>query len=151
MKATFISWAAILVAASAFAAEQPWQATLRSESRIATSNIFCNVPTVSGMRMHYTVPAKAARILESRPPEELLPFLSRLRAGFTPVTPGIVDQWTSLVRRGLRGTPSAVPSTVSPGTNNLEVFLYSDNPLKHAHDPRKRLTWHMHYLKLTLA
>jgi hypothetical protein len=133
MKATFISWAAILVAASALAAEQPWQATLRSESRIAASNIFC-IPTFSGMQMHYTVPAPAAKILESRPPEEVLPFLSGLCGGSETASARITRDWALIVREGLRGTPSWV--SIMSTTNKLEVFVYSDSR-KHAPDPRK--------------
>jgi hypothetical protein len=131
MKTILTAWFGTLIITSAFAAEQPWQVALRTESRLAASNIFC-IPRLSGMRMHYTVPAAAARILKSRAPADLLPFLSELRAGSTPATAGVVEQWTLVVRRGLRGTPSVVPFTFGPGTNNLDVYVYTDKPLNQA-------------------
>lgn len=87
------------------------------------------------MRMHYTVPAAAAKILESRTSEDVLPFLSHLRAASPPATAGIVEQWALIVREGLRGTASWVP--IMSTTNKLEVFVYSDNPLKKADDHKK--------------
>jgi hypothetical protein len=65
MKATLTALIGILIAALAFAAKETWQVTLRDELRVATSNIFCCVPVLSGTRMHYTVPTAAAKALES--------------------------------------------------------------------------------------
>ena len=135
MKATLTAWFGILIAASALAADQTWQVTLRSELRVATSNFFCYVPMGGPGRMHYNVPAAAAKVLESRKSEELLPFLSDLRARSEPPAASVVDQWALIVRQGLRGTPSWVPSMST--TQKLGVFEYTSSLRKQAHDPKK--------------
>jgi hypothetical protein len=126
MKTILTSWAAILVATSAFAAEENWQATLRSELNVARSNSIWFMALYNIGRAHYKVPTAAGKILESRRSDELLPFLSQLRADPKPGAADIIDQWTVIVREGLRGTPSWVPSSMSgAATNRLEVLYYT--------------------------
>ena len=137
MKTTLTSLAVILVAASALAAEENWQATLRNELHAATSNFLCCVPSLSGMRMHYRVPAAAAKILEGRRSEELLPFLSQLRAEPKPAAAGIVDQWTLVVREGLHGQPSAITTVSGTVTQKFVVFEYASSVHKKEHESTK--------------
>jgi hypothetical protein len=133
MKSALTALTGILIATSAFGAEEIWQVTLRNQLRVATSNLFCRVPMFSGMRMHYTVPAAAAKTLESRTAAELLPVLSELRAGSDPVAASIIDQWTMIARQGLRGTPSVISTVSSVATQKFEVFEYSVNLRKKGH------------------
>jgi hypothetical protein len=110
MKTKVTVWFGIVIMAAAFAAEPTWQDTLRSELGVATSSFFCFVPTGNIGRMHYCVPAAAGKVLENRTSEELLPFLSDLRASSDHNAALVVDNWTVIVRHGLHGTPSWVPA-----------------------------------------
>ncbi len=137
MKRALISLAVILIATSTFGAEKAWQVTLRNELHVATSNIFCGMPSLAGWRMHYTVPAAAARILESRASADILPFLSGLRAASDPAADGIIDQWSTVARERLRGTPSAITTVSVTATQECRVFQYSVSLRKQKHESTK--------------
>ena len=71
------------------AGEMAWQMTLRDAVTNAAAPWM--VPVFSGGNMFYTVPAEAARLLESQPSAGLLPFLAKLRMEPPPWKAGIVD------------------------------------------------------------
>lgn len=56
----------------------------------------------------YAVPTRVAVILEQRPKDELLPYLSTLRKEAPEWQAGTVDEWGNIVRYGLRGTPKSM-------------------------------------------
>jgi hypothetical protein len=106
------------------AGEMAWQTTLRDAVTNAAAPWM--VPVFSGGNMHYTVPAEAAKLLESQPPAELLPFLAKLRREPPPWKAGIVDGWTVIVRGGLRGTPGVLTNTATTAngtTSTMEPIL----------------------------
>ena len=107
------------------AGERAWQTTLHDAVTNAAAPWM--VPVFSGGNMHYTVPAEAAKLLESQPPAELLPFLAKLRREPPPWKAGIVDGWTVIVRGGLRGTPGVITntSTTAKGiTSTMEIPVW---------------------------
>jgi hypothetical protein len=111
--------------------EKTWQTTLRA----AVTNSFFPPAGSLGI-MFYTVPADAAKILESQPPSELMPFLIKLRASQSSSEAGTVDEWSNIVRYGLRGTPSVITSTFTTEkgitvTNKNPVYNYADHFLRH--------------------
>ena len=115
------------------AGEKSWQATLRA----AVANRFFP-PSGSVGIMFYTVPADAAKILESQPPAELLPFLAKLRMEPPTWKAGDVDEWIIIVRNGLHGRPEVITRTFTTAkgiisTNEIPVYVYADQFLQHAH------------------
>jgi hypothetical protein len=137
MKRTLIALISILITISSFGAEKAWQVTLRNELRVATSNIFCGMPVLAGWRMHYTVPASAAAILESRTFAELSPFLAGLHVASEPANHSIIEQWRMIAREGLRGTPSVITTVSGTATQELRVFQYSVSVHKQKHESTK--------------
>ena len=111
--------------------EKSWQTTLRAG---ATNSIF---PTSGSVGIAFiTVPADAAKVLESQPPAELVPFLEKLRASQSPWGAGKVNEWLIIVRNGLRGTPGVITSTFTTAsgitlTNKIPVYTYADHFLQH--------------------
>jgi hypothetical protein len=87
-----------------------WQITLRA----ALTNDDVNPAFMAGAIYFHTVPADAAKILESQPPGELLPFLAKLKIEQTSGKTGTVDEWITIVRDGLRGTPEILTNTLGP-------------------------------------
>src|SRR5271166_973708 len=86
-----------------------WQITLRA----ALTNGDVNPTFMAGEIYFHTVPADAAKILEGQPTGELLPFLAKLRIAQTSWKIGIVDEWITIVRDGLHGTPEILTNTLS--------------------------------------
>ena len=100
MKTMVTTWLGMVVTTALVCATEPtWQDTLRSNVLVATSNFFCFVPIGNIGRTHYNVPVAAAKVLENRPSEELLPFLSDLRAKSDSNAASIVDQWEILFKQ----------------------------------------------------
>ena len=107
------------------AGEMAWQTTLRDAVTNAAAPWM--VPVSSGGNMHYTVRAEAAKLLESQPPAELLPFLAKLRMEPPPWKAGIVGEWIDIVRGGLRGTPGVLTNTVTTAngiTSTMEIPVW---------------------------
>ena len=82
--------------------------------------------------MNYTVPADAAKILESQPKPELLPFLAKLRMEPPPWKAGIVDEWITIVRDGLHGRPGVITGTLTTtkavaSTNEIPIYTFSEH------------------------
>ncbi|HMD53061.1 MAG TPA: hypothetical protein VKJ65_00720 [Phycisphaerae bacterium] len=109
-----------------------WQTTLRDA--LAKGDVV--VPVMAGWKMFYTVPAPVAKILESQPPAELLPFLAKLRTEPLPWKAGIVDEWSTIVRDGLHGTSQIITNTLSNAkgqavlTTEISAYVYSDEMLQ---------------------
>jgi len=121
--------------------EKTWQTTLRAA---VTNNMFPPFSFSSIGIMIYVVPADAAKILESQPPSELMPFLIKLRASQSSWEAGTVDEWSNIVRYGLRGTPSTNTLTSTNGTvtstTEIPVYNYTDNYLQRTHNFTKQLS-----------
>ena len=121
--------------------EKPWQTTLRA----AVTNSFFPPAGSLGI-MFYTVPADAAKILESQPPSELMPFLIKLRASQSSWEAGTVDEWSIIVRYGLRGTPNIITNALTSAkgaaisTTEIPVYNYTDNYLQRTHNFTKQLS-----------
>ncbi len=113
--------------------EKSWQTTLRAD---VTNSFF--PPNGSVGIMFYTVPATAAKILESRPQTELVPFLSALRSSQSSWETGTIDEWLIIVRDGLHGTPSVITNTLTSAKGAVvsmtetPVYTYTDHFLPHA-------------------
>lgn len=112
--------------------DMAWQTTLRD----ALTNGYVFSPSGDIGIMFYTVPAAAAKILESRPSAELLPFLAKLRNEPPSWKAGIVDEWNNIVRDGLRGTPETITNTLNDAkgavvsTTEISAYAYSDEMLQ---------------------
>jgi hypothetical protein len=121
--------------------EKTWQTTLRAA---VTNSMFPPFSISSIGIMIYIVPADAAKILESQPPSELMPFLIKLRAQQSSWEAGTVDEWSNIVRYGLRGTPSTNTLTSTNGTvtstTEIPVYNYTDNYLQRTHNFTKQLS-----------
>ena len=115
--------------------EKSWQITLRTGVTNAAWMFPLHEPLGT---MNYTVPAEAAKILESQPATELSPFLAKLRAEPPSWKAGVVDEWIIIVRDGLRGRRGVITNrlTTAKGivsTNEIPVYTYADHFLRRTH------------------
>lgn len=84
-----------------------WQSTLREAM---TNGAWMAGSAWLGIQF-YSVPEEAAKILESRPLAELLPFLAKLRASAPSWQTNVLDEWTRIVREDLPGTPYTITNS----------------------------------------
>jgi hypothetical protein len=123
--------------------EKTWQTTLRAA---VTNSPFPPFSISSIGTTIYVVPADAAKILESQPPSELMPFLIKLRASQSSSEAGTVDEWSIIVRYGLRGTPNIITNALTSAkgaaisTTEISVYNYTDNYLQRTHNFTKQLS-----------
>ncbi len=109
-----------------------WQMTLRNAITNATAP-WCIPFTEPLGVMNYTVPADAAKILESQPPAGLLPFLAKLRPEPPSWKGSVVDAWIVIVANGLHGTPSLLKATTTTPEGvvvsmpDIPIYIYTDH------------------------
>lgn len=113
------------------AGETDWQITIRAATTNAAPPWMRPFSEPLGT-MNYTVPADAAKILESQPKPELLPFLAKLRMEPPPWKAGIVDEWITIVRDGLHGRPGVITGTLTTtkavaSTNEIPIYTFSEH------------------------
>ena len=89
------------------AAGGDWQETLLK----ATTNGAWMVGSARFGVQYYSVPQEAAKILENRPPAEVLPVLAKLRLSAPRWKADVLDVWTGIVRKGLHGTPYTITNS----------------------------------------
>ena len=113
-------------AAFVFGKQSGWKATLRRELQYYTSRGGPILPEglVLHMQVHYTVPIKSAKILESHQRDELLAYLSELRKEANPVGELMVSDWIEIVSKGGRGTPRTVSCYHDSKTEEIAVYGY---------------------------
>jgi hypothetical protein len=98
-----------------------WQITLQD----TTTNASWMAGSARLGIQYYSVPEEAAKILESRPPAELLPFLAKLRASAPSWQTNVLDEWTGIVREGLHGRPYTITNSYAIISNRgmlLPIF-----------------------------
>jgi hypothetical protein len=125
------------------AGETDWRITLRAATTNAAAPWMHPFSEPIGT-MNYTVPGDAAKILESRPTAELLPFLAKLRMEPPPWKAGIVDEWIAIVRDGLHGRPGVIAGTFTTAkgvasTNEIPISSYTEHFVHRTRNNQARL------------
>ena len=125
-----------LTTAFAHGEESEWQATLRSELQRCSDRVelhFLILHFSLHSAVNFQVIAPAAKILEERRREELLPYLSELRKNADQIGKDILDEWTTVVSKGLHGVPSSFKIGEAPKAEEVATRAYSvpDFPVSH--------------------
>lgn len=106
--------------------EPAWKAVLKTSLEECTApGVVYTIPFISTMKLHYTVPAEAAKILESHPNVEIVPYLKELRAASDPAAASLVTQWIEISDKGLRGKPAVSVLQSGSKTEEIHVFQYT--------------------------